>query len=108
MNAPQYPHVEPALIQRAREILANELETFRERTPRSAQWLADAERAMPGGVPMAWMRSLYRHAPVVAVRGSGSRFTDLDDNTYLDFNDGLEKMVPPGTYLQSLGYTVGT
>jgi glutamate-1-semialdehyde 2,1-aminomutase len=35
---------------------------------------------------MAWMRALYRHAPVVAVRGSGSRFTDLDDNTYLDFN----------------------
>ena len=41
---------------------------------------------MPGGVPMAWMRSLYRHAPVVAVRGSGSRFEDLDGNAYLDFN----------------------
>ena len=35
---------------------------------------------------MAWMRSLYRHAPVVAVRGSGSRFEDLDGNTYVDFN----------------------
>ena len=86
VTARRYPHVEPALLQRAREILAGELETFRQRTPRSAQWLADAEHAMPGGVPMAWMRSLYRHAPVVAVRGSGSRFTDLDDNTYLDFN----------------------
>ncbi|HQE16639.1 MAG TPA: aminotransferase class III-fold pyridoxal phosphate-dependent enzyme [Mycobacterium sp.] len=86
MNAQQNPHVEPALIQRAREILAAELEAFRQRTPRSAQWLADAGHAMPGGVPMAWMRSLYRHAPVVAVRGSGCRFTDLDDNTYLDFN----------------------
>ena len=41
---------------------------------------------MPGGVPMAWMRSLYRHAPVVAVRGSGSRFEDLDGNVYVDFN----------------------
>jgi glutamate-1-semialdehyde 2,1-aminomutase len=86
VNTRRYPHVEPALIERAREILAHELEIFRERTPRSAQWLADAERAMPGGVPMAWMRSLYRHAPVVAVSGSGSRFTDLDGNTYLDFN----------------------
>jgi len=86
VNAERHPHVEPALLQRAREILSRELETFRDRTPRSAQWLADAEYAMPGGVPMAWMRSLYRHAPVVAVRGSGSRFTDLDDNTYLDFN----------------------
>ena len=70
-----------AVIQRAREILDRELAVFRERTPRSAQWLADAERVMPGGVPMAWMRSLYRHAPVVAVRGSGSRFEDLDGNT---------------------------
>jgi len=86
MSAQRYPHVEDTLIQRAREILARELVTFNERTPRSAQWLAEAERVMPGGVPMAWMRSLYRHAPVVAVRGSGSRFEDLDGNTYLDFN----------------------
>jgi glutamate-1-semialdehyde 2,1-aminomutase len=86
MNATQYPHVDEAVIQRAREILDRELETFRERTPRSARWLADAERRMPGGVPMAWMRSLYRHAPVVATRGSGSRFEDLDGNVYVDFN----------------------
>ena len=86
VSTQQYPHVDPALLVRARQILDSELKAFEERTPRSAQWLAEAERAMPGGVPMAWMRALYRHAPVVAVRGSGSRFTDLDDNTYLDFN----------------------
>lgn len=86
MNAQRYAHVDDALVQRAREILGRELGTFRERTPLSARWLADAERVMPGGVPMAWMRSLYRHAPVVAVRGSGSRFEDLDGNVYLDFN----------------------
>ena len=86
MNTQQYPHVDSALLVRARQILDSELKTFQQRTPRSAQWLAKAEAAMPGGVPMAWMRALYRHAPVVAVRGSGSRFTDLDDNTYLDFN----------------------
>ncbi|MCF8070386.1 MAG: aminotransferase class III-fold pyridoxal phosphate-dependent enzyme [Desulfobacterales bacterium] len=80
------PDVDPALIKRSREIIDRELETFRKRTPRSAQWLAEAEHAMPGGVPMAWMRSLYRHAPVVAVRGSGSQFVDLDGNSYLDFN----------------------
>jgi glutamate-1-semialdehyde 2,1-aminomutase len=86
MSAPQYPHVDETVIQRAREILGRELALFRERTPRSAQWLVDAERRMPGGVPMAWMRSLYRHAPVVAVRGSGSKFEDLDGNVYVDFN----------------------
>lgn len=86
MSASHYPHVDEAVIQRAREILDRELTTFSQRTPRSAQWLADADRRMPGGVPMAWMRSLYRHAPVVAVRGSGSRFEDLDGNVYVDFN----------------------
>ena len=86
MSAPGHPHSDDALVTRAREILERELDTFRRRTPQSARWLADAGRVMPGGVPMAWMRSLYRHAPVVAVRGSGSRFEDLDGNTYLDFN----------------------
>jgi glutamate-1-semialdehyde 2,1-aminomutase len=86
MEAPSEAHLDPEVVQRAREILVRELETFRMRTPRSAQWLADAEDRMPGGVPMAWMRSLYRHAPVVAVRGSGSRFEDLDGNVYVDFN----------------------
>ena len=82
----RYAHVDDSLILSARAVIDRELKTFGERTPRSARWLADAERVMPGGVPMAWMRSLYRHAPVVAVRGSGSRFEDLDGNTYLDFN----------------------
>ena len=86
MTTTQYPHVDPALIERARVILADELRTFRDRTPKSIAWLSDAETAMPGGVPMAWMRSLYRHVPVVAVRGSGSTFEDLDGNTFIDFN----------------------
>jgi glutamate-1-semialdehyde 2,1-aminomutase len=86
MKAPRYAHVDDSLILRARTLIDRELKAFGERTPRSARWLADAERVMPGGVPMAWMRSLYRHAPVVAVRGSGPRFEDLDGNVYLDFN----------------------
>jgi glutamate-1-semialdehyde 2,1-aminomutase len=86
MSARRYPHIGETVIQRAREVLDRELAVFRERTPRSAEWLVDAERRMPGGVPMAWMRSLYRHAPVVAVRGWGSRFEDLDGNVYVDFN----------------------
>ena len=36
--------------------------------------------------PMAWMRGLYRHSPVVIERGEGSTFTDIDGNTYIDFN----------------------
>lgn len=86
MSERRYPHVDAGLIRRARELLNTELATFASRTPRSAEWLVEAKRCMPGGVPMAWMRSLYRHAPVVALRGSGSQFEDLDGNSYLDFN----------------------
>jgi glutamate-1-semialdehyde 2,1-aminomutase len=81
-----YPHVDRTLIDRARVILAQENERFDERTPKSRAWLADSASVMPSGVPMAWMRSLYRHVSVVAVRGSGSTFEDLDGNTFIDFN----------------------
>ncbi len=86
MSTTEYPHVDAAIIDRARVILAQELEEFRRRTPNSIAWLEGAQSVMPGGVPMAWMRSLYRHVPVVAVRGSGSTFEDLDGNTFIDFN----------------------
>jgi glutamate-1-semialdehyde 2,1-aminomutase len=86
MSTTNHPHVDEAVIQRAREILNRELTAFAARTPRSTKWLADAEQRMPGGVPMAWMRSLYRHAPVVVARGWGSRFEDIDGNVYVDFN----------------------
>ena len=86
MSTTPYPHVDPALIERARVIAAREGERFAQRIPKSTAWLAEAESQMPGGVPMAWMRTLYRHDPVVIERGSGSTFTDIDGNTFIDFN----------------------
>src|SRR5215472_5167454 len=77
---------DPALIERSRQILSRESAEFARRTPRSAEWLATARKRMPDGVPMAWMAALQRHPPVVAVRGAGPRFWDLDGNDYLDFN----------------------
>ncbi|HKR72005.1 MAG TPA: aminotransferase class III-fold pyridoxal phosphate-dependent enzyme [Streptosporangiaceae bacterium] len=77
---------DPALVARARQIIERESAAFAARTPASAEWLAQARTRMPDGVPMAWMVALQRHPPVVAVRGSGSRFWDLDDNAYIDFN----------------------
>ena len=71
---------------RARAIKQQETTAFATRTPRSAEWLAQARKRMPDGVPMAWMAALQRLPPVVAVRGAGSRFWDLDGNAYLDFN----------------------
>jgi glutamate-1-semialdehyde 2,1-aminomutase len=78
--------IDPAMLTRAREIAARESAAFGTRTPRSAEWLGQARTRMPDGVPMAWMAALQRHPPVVAVRGAGSRFWDLDGNEYLDFN----------------------
>jgi hypothetical protein len=70
LSTSHYPHVDEAVIQRAREILDRELTTFSQRTPRSAQWLADADRRMPGGVPMAWMRSRAPLPPPGRDRGN--------------------------------------
>jgi len=78
--------VDPALVTRAKQIIERESAAFDARTPASAAWLAEAKTRMPDGVPMAWMAALQRHPPVVAVRGSGSRFWDLDENAYIDFN----------------------
>ena len=63
-----------------------ETAAFDERTPASQAWLASARESMTNGVPMSWMVGFWRHSPVVAVSGSGTTFTDLDGNSYRDFN----------------------
>ncbi len=80
--------VDDSLLARARDIAVRETAAFRARTPKSQAWQAEARRHMPDGVPMAWMAGFLRHGPVVAVRGQGSRFEDLDGNSYLDVNVG--------------------
>src|SRR5215207_9937590 len=35
---------------------------------------------------MAWMAGLYDHAPLYVAHGDGCRFTDVDGNGYVDFN----------------------
>ena len=45
-----------------------------------------ARRHLPDGVPMAWMAGLYDHRPLYVAHGDGCRFTDVDGNGYVDFN----------------------
>ena len=59
---------------------------FDSRTRRSAELRRAARRSMPDGVPMAWMAGLYGHRPLFVARGAGCRFTDVDGNAYVDFN----------------------
>ena len=61
---------------------------FRARVPESLALGTRAADVMPSGVPMAWMAGFYRTPPVWVSHGQGARFTDVDGNTYLDFNVG--------------------
>lgn len=78
--------VTTALHARLGQVRDRETAILQSRTQRSARWLDDASDLMPNGVPMAWMTGFWRHRPVVAVSGRGSQFTDLDGNSYRDFN----------------------
>ncbi len=67
-------------------IRAREQSAFERRAQRSAELTARAARHMPDGVPMAWMAGLYDHPPLYVAHGDGCRFTDVDGNAYVDFN----------------------
>src|SRR5688572_5560965 len=67
-------------------IRAREQAEFNRRTQRSAELAERAGRHLPDGVPMAWMAGLYDHRPLYVAHGDGCRFTDVDGNAYLDFN----------------------
>src|SRR6478752_5096320 len=42
--------------------------------------------AHPKSVPMAWQVGSYHHLPMWVAEGKGTRLTDVDGNTYVDFN----------------------
>ena len=77
--------IDPAARQR---LEARELERFAQEHPRSLAWLEESAGVLPSGVPMSWMRELYRHPPVVVSHAEGLTFTDLDGHRYRDFNLG--------------------
>ena len=76
--------------QRARlqTIWERESASFRARIPTSMALGSRARDSMPSGVPMAWMAGFYRTPPPWVSRGQGARFTDVDGNSYIDFNVG--------------------
>ncbi len=59
---------------------------YRDRHPVSRAMLERGKAVMPNGVPMAWMRGSYHHAPPFVVEGKGAHFTDADGHEYRDFN----------------------
>jgi glutamate-1-semialdehyde 2,1-aminomutase len=82
------PDMAASTIDRKRlaAVRAREQEAFDGRTERSAELAQRARHHLPDGVPMAWMAGLYDHRPLYVAHGDGCRFTDVDGNNYLDFN----------------------
>jgi glutamate-1-semialdehyde 2,1-aminomutase len=80
----------PALTRRHRDnlrrIRQREDAGFRSRVPRSVALGSKARQAMPAGVPMAWMAGYYRTPTLWVAHGGGATFTDIDGNSYIDFN----------------------
>jgi glutamate-1-semialdehyde 2,1-aminomutase len=68
------------------QLRAREDAAYLARTPRSRALREEGRAHMPQGVPMAWMVSLNRLGPPFIEHASGSQFTDVDGNRYLDFN----------------------
>ena len=74
------------MIDRARlkSLMAKEQDRFLKRTPKSAALFEEAKGVMPGGVPMSWMSKWPGAYPLFVESANGSRFTDVDGNTYID------------------------
>ncbi len=74
-------------LDRTRLALALEREraTFAAARPRSAAAAAEAAEHLVGGVPMTWMAKWAGGFPMFLAGARGSRVTDLDGHTYVDF-----------------------
>ncbi|MEQ1788411.1 MAG: transaminase, partial [Acidimicrobiales bacterium] len=68
-----------------RRLLARERAAFAGARPRSAAAATEAADHLIGGVPMTWMAKWAGGAPIFLDRAEGSRVTDLDGHTYIDF-----------------------
>jgi glutamate-1-semialdehyde 2,1-aminomutase len=75
------------------ELRQREDKRFVEERPRSRELWQRARATMPAGVPMAWMVSLYAHAPFFVREARGTYITDVDGHRYLDMNLADTSMV---------------
>jgi len=67
------------------ELTSIEQERFLKQHPKSGELFQSAKQVMPGGVPMSWMAKWPGAYPVFVENAKGARFTDVDQNVYIDF-----------------------
>jgi glutamate-1-semialdehyde 2,1-aminomutase len=68
-----------------------EVARFRDRTKKSKSLYARAEKSMPLGVTSSFQAG--DPYPIYLVGGAGSRVTDVDGNSYIDYHNGFGTMV---------------
>ena len=69
---------------RLADLTKKESQRFLQLHPKSATLFEQAKKNMPGGVPMSWMSKWPGAFPIFIDRASGSHFTDVDGNKYID------------------------
>jgi glutamate-1-semialdehyde 2,1-aminomutase len=75
---------------RIAELTEGQMEAFRNRTGRSAEYFERALKVMPNGVPSSFQSN--DPWPVYIERGSGTQVWDVDGNRYVDFHNGFGVM----------------
>src|SRR5919205_3899389 len=68
-----------------------EEDRYRQRTPKSGRFFAEAREYLPGGDSRSTL--FHRPYPAVMDRGAGSRITDIDGNELLDFTGNHSSLV---------------
>jgi glutamate-1-semialdehyde 2,1-aminomutase len=66
-------------------MIGREEKRFVKTHPRSRKMFEDARKFLIGGVPMNWMTEWPGRFPIFAKAAKGSRLTDVDGHTYVDF-----------------------
>ncbi len=67
------------------QLLQQEESLFHNTHPKSHELYQRARKSLHGGVPMLWMIRWAGSFPVFVKSAKGARFTDVDDNEYIDF-----------------------
>jgi glutamate-1-semialdehyde 2,1-aminomutase len=66
-------------------LMEREVERFKKHTLKSATVFAEAQDVLLNGVPMPWMSEWSTPHPIYVDTATGSRISDVDGNTYVDF-----------------------
>jgi glutamate-1-semialdehyde 2,1-aminomutase len=76
--------------ERIAKLTEEQMEVFKERTPRSREYFERGVKVMPNGVPSSFQAN--DPWPVYIERGQGAAVWDVDGNAYVDFHNGFGVM----------------